>query len=471
MRFGGCVINEHFVTDRLPESDLSGGIERALLVHQSGKGRVLDSDFDELSGLAISAGANVVGCLSASRPHPDPSSFVGRGKVQEIAERVIDTGADLVIFNQAITPVQERNLERLCKCRIVDRTRLILDIFAMRARTHEGKLQVELAQLRHLSTRLVRGWTHLERQRGGIGLRGPGETQLETDRRLLGARIRYLQNRLSKVRSQRHLRRNRRARSRVPTIAIVGYTNAGKSSLFNRLVNEDVFCADQLFATLDPTMRRLQIKGFGPAILSDTVGFIQGLPHTLVDAFMSTLEEVSNADLLLRVADDSDPEVMTHESEVEAVLVEISAAEIPTIVVRNKCDLSGKSPAQRKAAPNGRTLVRVSAQTGLGIETLLEEIFIELSKFSREVSFSIPPSEGRLRAQIFSLTEVLEESVDQDGISHIRARADAATIGKIKRDPDYCPEFLDSEQKQNGDDQRCEGGEDVSFYSTMINSH
>jgi GTP-binding protein HflX len=217
-------------------------------------------------------------------------------------------------------------------------------------------------------------------------------------------------------------------------------------------------------------MRRLQIKGFGPAILSDTVGFIQGLPHTLVDAFMSTLEEVSNADLLLRVADDNDPEVMTHESEVETVLSEIGAAEIPTIVVRNKCDLSGKSPLQRKAVPDGRTLVRVSAQTGLGIEGLLEEVFIELSKFSREVIFSIPPSKGRLRAQIFSLTEVLEESVDQDGISHIRARADAATIGKIKRDPDYCVEFLDFEQKFNDDNQRCEGGEDVSSYSTVINS-
>ena len=217
-------------------------------------------------------------------------------------------------------------------------------------------------------------------------------------------------------------------------------------------------------------MRRLQIKGFGSAILSDTVGFIQGLPHTLVDAFMSTLEEVSNADLLLRVADDSDPEVMTHESEVETVLAEINAAEIPTIVVRNKCDISGKAPVQRKVAPNGRTLVRVSAHTGFGIEALLEEVFIELSKFSREISFSIPPSEGRLRAQIFSWTEVLEESVDQDGISHIRARADAATIGKIKRDPDYCPEFLDSEQKNHREDQRCEGEEDVSFYSTVINS-
>ena len=311
-------------------------------MHQGSSGRVLASDFEELSGLAESAGAMVVGRIGATRRVPEAGTFVGRGKAQEIADWVASQGADLVIVDQAISPVQERNLEQLTKCRVIDRTRLILDIFALRAQSHEGKLQVELAQLRHLSTRLVRGWTHLERQRGGIGLRGPGETQLETDRRLIGLRIRHLQKRLSKVGLQRSLRRHRRKRERVPTVAIIGYTNTGKSSLFNRLVEAQSYCADQLFATLDPTMRRLELHGFGPVILSDTVGFIQGLPHALVQAFLSTLEEVSSADFLLRVADDSHPDVREQEAEVERVLEEIGASHIPSLVIRNKCDASGR---------------------------------------------------------------------------------------------------------------------------------
>ncbi|MDP6949266.1 MAG: GTPase HflX, partial [Arenicellales bacterium] len=280
--------------------------ERVLLVHQGNSGAVLDEDFAELEGLALSAGALVVGRVPAARRTPHPSTFVGSGKSREIAHRVQEQQVDLVIIDQAISPVQERNLESAVGCRVIDRTRLILDIFALRARTSEGKMQVELAQLKHLSTRLIRGWTHLERQRGGIGLRGPGETQLESDRRMLGQRIRALQKRLQRVGAQRGLRRRRRNRVPIPTVTLVGYTNAGKSSLFNRLVSAEAFAADQLFATLGPTMRKLKLPAFGAVVLSDTVGFITGLPHTLVQAFQSTLEEIASSSLLLQVADDSD---------------------------------------------------------------------------------------------------------------------------------------------------------------------
>jgi GTP-binding protein HflX len=350
---------------------------------------------------------------------------------------VESSGADLVIVDQAITPVQERNLERTLGCRVIDRTRLILDIFAIRARTSEGKMQVELAQLRHLSTRLVRGWTHLERQRGGIGLRGPGETQLESDRRLLGKRIRHLQRRIAQVAAQRDLRRQRRRREGVSTVAIVGYTNAGKSSLFNTLVGARAYTADQLFATLDPTMRRLDIPDFGPTILSDTVGFIAGLPHALVEAFMSTLEEVSTADLLLHVSDDSNPDVREQEAEVERVLEDIGASEIPRLAVRNKIDISGRNPGLISTNGFGRNGVRVCARNGAGMAQLLQSISGILGQNRMFRTMRIPASQGRLRARVYALAEVTDETIDSNGALRMQISADLATIGQIEGEPGF----------------------------------
>lgn len=411
--------------------------EKAILVHQSFSGRVLAADFDELEGLALSAGAQVSGRVGATRRTADSGTFVGRGKAQEIAGLVASREADLVIVNQAITPIQERNLERTLGCRVVDRTRLILDIFAIRARTSEGKLQVELAQLRHLSTRLVRGWTHLERQRGGIGLRGPGETQLESDRRLLGMRIRHLQRRLARVTSQRDLRRQRRYREGIPTVAIVGYTNAGKSSLFNTLVGEHAYTADQLFATLDPTMRRLDIPDFGSVILSDTVGFIAGLPHALVEAFMSTLEEVSTANLLLHVSDDSNPDVREQEAEVERVLEDIGATDIPRLAVRNKIDISDRNPGLISSNGFGRNGVRVCARNGAGVAQLLQSISAILGRNRIFRTMRIPASQGRLRARAYALAEVIAETIDSNGTWQMQISTDLATIGQIEGEPGF----------------------------------
>lgn len=408
-----------------------------ILVHQSFSGRVLAADFDELEGLALSAGAQVSGRVGATRRTADSRTFVGRGKAREIADLVESSGADLVIVDQAITPVQERNLERTLGCRVIDRTRLILDIFAIRARTSEGKMQVELAQLRHLSTRLVRGWTHLERQRGGIGLRGPGETQLESDRRLLGKRIRHLQRRIAQVAAQRDLRRQRRRREGVSTVAIVGYTNAGKSSLFNTLVGARAYTADQLFATLDPTMRRLDIPDFGPTILSDTVGFIAGLPHALVEAFMSTLEEVSTADLLLHVSDDSNPDVREQEAEVERVLEDIGASEIPRLAVRNKIDISGRNPGLISTNGFGRNGVRVCARNGAGMAQLLQSISGILGQNRMFRTIRIPASQGRLRARVYALAEVTDETIDSNGALRMQISADLATIGQIEGEPGF----------------------------------
>ena len=304
--------------------DRPGSGERAVLVHLNLSSESEREDPREFEELVLSAGGDPVAYIMGQRDAPHPGTFVGSGKLEEIAACVREHDAQIVMFNHALSPSQERNLERALQCRVLDRTGLILDIFAQRARTHEGKLQVELAQLQHMSTRLVRGWTHLERQKGGIGLRGPGETQLETDRRLLRARIRSITSRLEKVRRQRDQGRRSRRRAEVPTVSLVGYTNAGKSTLFNRLTASTVYAADQLFATLDPTLRRLQLENVGPVVLADTVGFIAHLPHKLVEAFKATLEETLNADLLLHVIDAASDERDDNIYQVQLSLIHIS---------------------------------------------------------------------------------------------------------------------------------------------------
>ncbi|MCU0803479.1 MAG: GTPase HflX [Burkholderiales bacterium] len=325
---------------------------------------------DELAFLAKSAGLDVRGIVKGKRARPDPALFAGRGKVDEVRAALVDAGAGLALFNHELSPAQERNLERELGARVVDRTALILDIFAQRAKSHEGKVQVELAQLEHLATRLVRGWTHLERQKGGIGLRGPGETQLETDRRLLGKRVKLLKDRLAKLRRQRDVQRRARARGDVMAVSLVGYTNAGKSTLFNALTHASAYAANQLFATLDTTTRRVYLPGAGGLTVSDTVGFIRELPHTLVEAFRATLEETIHADLLLHVVDTSSSVRDQQIAEVNKVLAEIGADAIPQILVWNKIDLVGLEPGVDRHECGNISRVRLSAKTGAGLDLL-----------------------------------------------------------------------------------------------------
>ena len=331
---------------------------------------------NELELLARSAGLKLAGWIEGKRQRPDSAFFAGRGKVAEIKAKVLETGSGLVVFNHALSPAQERNLERELQCRVIDRTSLILDIFAQRAQSHEGKVQVELAQLEHLATRLVRGWTHLERQRGGIGLRGPGETQLETDRRLLGMRVKQLRSRLAKLKQQRAVQRRARVRRDVMSVSLVGYTNAGKSTLFNALTHAGAYAADQLFATLDTTTRRLFVEGAGHITLSDTVGFIRELPHALVEAFTATLEETIHADLLLHVVDAASPNREQQMEQVNAVLAEIDAAGVPQIVVLNKIDRTALPPEVERDECGKIVRVRLSAKTGAGLD-LLREALVE----------------------------------------------------------------------------------------------
>lgn len=333
----------------------------------------------------------------------------------ELREAVARECADLVLVDHALSPSQERNLERELGCRVLDRTGLILDIFAQRARSHEGKLQVELAQLEHLSTRLVRGWTHLERQKGGIGLRGPGETQLETDRRLLRARIKKLQQRLQRVRTQRQIRRKARQKVPIPTVSLVGYTNAGKSSLFNALTEAGVYAADQLFATLDPTMRRMLLPANVSVILADTVGFIRQLPHDLIDAFRATLEEVVEADLLLHVVDTSCPERRDMIEHVAQVLREIKADTIPQLLVFNKIDLTGRAPRMERDSRGNIARVWVSAQTGAGLELLCQALSEHFRSCRLRRWLQLPTEAGRLRARIHERLHVISESTNETG--------------------------------------------------------
>jgi GTP-binding protein HflX len=356
--------------------------ERAVLVQLDLGQGAIDERLSELKLLVLSAGATVEAVVQGRRAAPDPKLFAGSGKVQEIGEALRAYGADIVIFNHALSPGQQRNLERELQCMVIDRTALILDIFAQRARSHEGKLQVELAQLEHLATRLVRGWTHLERQKGGIGLRGPGEKQLETDRRLLGNRVKMLKSRLAQIEKQRKVRRRARERRDVLSVSLVGYTNAGKSTLFNALTKAGAYAADQLFATLDTTSRRLYVGGEGAGasvVLSDTVGFIRDLPHALVAAFQATLEETAQADLLLHVVDSASEDRDAQIEAVNQVLAEIGAAEVPQILVWNKIDLTRAAAAVERGDCGTIRRIFLSARTGEGLD-LLRDALAEVAR-------------------------------------------------------------------------------------------
>jgi GTPase len=392
--------------------------QRAVLVHLELPGADYAADRQEFLELARAAGAEVLSVIGGSRRQPDAGLFVGSGKAEEVAESVAAQQADLALFNHALSPSQERNLERLLKCRVVGRAGLILDIFAQRARTHEGKLQVELAQLQHLSTRLIRGWTHLERQRGGgIGLRGPGETQLELDRRMIRERIATLKRHLEAVRARRAQNRQARQRNEVPVLSLVGYTNAGKSTLFNALTAEHSFASNQLFATLDTTVRQLSLPGVESAVLADTVGFIRDLPHDLIAAFRATLEEARNADLLLHVVDAHDSERSARLEQVRAVLEEIGAAELPTLQVFNKIDLR-EAERPRMERDEAGTVVRVwvSAVTGAGLDLLRQAIAERIRPAAvQDFRLTLPAAAGKLRAQLFAHRAVREESMLDDG--------------------------------------------------------
>jgi GTP-binding protein HflX len=392
------------------------GGERAVLVHLD-MGQVDERQaLDEFTELAYAAGAEPVAVVTGVRRVPDAKYFAGTGKVAEIRQLVETTVADVVLFNHTLSPVQERNLERELKCRVLDRTGLILDIFAQRARTHEGKLQVELAQLRHLSTRLVRGWTHLERQKGGIGLRGPGETQLETDRRLLGDRIKLLNRKLDKVNKQREQGRRSRKRASLPTVSLVGYTNAGKSTLFNALTSSEVYAANQLFATLDPTLRRVELDEGLAMVLADTVGFIRQLPHDLVAAFRSTLQETLDAELLLHVVDAASEQRDENITQVNVVLAEIGADSRPQLLVYNKIDMLHDRSARIERDADGKPVsVWLSAKTGDGLPLLLQAITEILNKVTVHEHLVIPPAEGKLHARLHAMGSVLMEDTDSQG--------------------------------------------------------
>ena len=396
----------------------------------------------EFSELALSAGAVVLDVLSPSRKIPEPKFFIGTGNAEKVAQEVSEKGADLVLVDVALSPIQERNLESLCKCRVLDRTTLILDIFAQRARSYEGMLQVELAQLRHLSTRLVRGWTHLERQKGGIGMRGPGETQLETDRRLLAVRVKKLKSKLDKVIKQRNQGRSGRKQSGTKMIAFVGYTNAGKSTLFNRMTESKVYAADQLFATLDPTVRKLPGIQGTEVVASDTVGFVRDLPHDLVAAFQATLQEAVEADLLIHVIDCNNPEMDEHILEVKSVLEQIGADEIPVVEVFNKIDLNHLDP---KVIKDENGLVEqcwLSAQTGSGVEMLLKAIEERFNRTHLVKDILLPGQFGKLRALFYQLGAVRNEVFNEDNSWSLKVELSPEKWQQLAARDDECGKFL-----------------------------
>ena len=389
--------------------------ERAVLVHASTDGLPDESEREEFAELSRSAGAVIADELVSSRRRPDARYFIGKGKLDELRKLIRDSEAELVISSAALSPSQERNLEKELQCRVLDRAGLILDIFAQRARSFEGKLQVELAQLRHLSTRLVRGWTHLERQKGGIGLRGPGETQLETDRRLVGKRIRQLTERLEHVDTRRTINRRNRMRAEIPTVALVGYTNAGKSTLFNALTDAGVYVEDQLFATLDPTVRRLDLPEGQHVVLADTVGFVRDLPHELIAAFKSTLQEAREADLILHLIDASDPNRWQRVRQVNSVLKQLDADQVPQIRVYNKIDKLDRQPRVTNNRQGEGRAVWISAVTGEGLELLKDAIAQRLQQKTLHRHIHLEPAQGRERAKLFELGAVLSEEVLEDG--------------------------------------------------------
>jgi GTP-binding protein HflX len=406
---------------------------RAVLLHPvfAGTGPELLDEFQEL---CRSAGVEITAVLTAPRARPDARFFVGSGKIVEVAKQVSATAADMIVVSRPRSAIQERNIEKRCECRVLDRTTLILDIFAQRARSHEGKLQVELAQLRHISTRLVRGWTHLERQKGGIGLRGPGETQLETDRRLIGQRIAYLKGRLDKVRKQRAQSRRRRERAHVFTVALVGYTNAGKSTLFNTLTDSDVGTQDMQFATLDPTVRQLPNIPTGNVLLVDTVGFVSDLPHELVAAFHATLQETREADLLLHVIDASDPFHQQRESDVEGVLESVGASGIPIVRLFNKIDLVNRPASIRLNAEGQVDRIDVSALQGTGLDELKDTIALRLKGERIRTWVSLEGRHAKLRSQLYDLGAIEEEKISETGQwqLHINlSQQDAEHLGRL----------------------------------------
>lgn len=405
--------------------------ERAILVHlalHNGQ-----EDLVELKELAKSAGTEPVQTITGSRHRPDPKYFVGIGKLEEIKAAVAHHGADVVLFNHPLSPSQERNLEKFLEVRVVDRNGLILDIFAQRAQSFEGKLQVELAQLKHLSTRLVRGWTHLERQKGGIGLRGPGETQLETDRRLLAVRIKQIQQRLQKVDKQRHQGRSQRKKSEIPSVSLVGYTNAGKSTLFNQMTGADIYAADQLFATLDPTLRSVRLNNHSEMVLADTVGFIRHLPHELVAAFKSTLQEASEADLLLHVIDAHSEERDDIIVQVNQVLSEINAGKVRQLEVFNKIDLMAGMQPHIDRDPSGQPIrVWLSAATGEGMDLLTQALkeILTANKLIKRCFLS--PAQSAIRAKLFTCAKIIDEHIDDMGATELVVEIEPKNLGILK---------------------------------------